>query len=283
MSNRKRLKKQPKIRRAKATGTNTIPRIVIPKAAKKRRRRNQRHFRLPTAALKSVILSARWLSLALLGVSIFAIIQIGQDSSYYLSSIPVSGNVAVPASEIVATSGLAGGHIFSADPSTAAERIGQIPGVISVTVQLNWPNQVSIEIQEDEPIAVWKNGSDTYWIAESGEMIPARHTASGLLTIEYEEGAKVEFEDYIADDVLVGALQLKELRPNIDHLYYEPGNGLSYQDGRGWRVYFGSGADMGQKLVIYETIVDDLLRRSITPKSISVRNYEKPYYRMTDS
>lgn len=283
MSRRKRLRKQPRVRRAKATGSDAIPRIVVPKAAKKRRRRNQRHFHLPTAFLKDVILSARWLSLALLAVSIFAIVQIGQDSRYFLTNIPVTGNVAVPDSEVIAVSGLAGSHVFAADPKMAAERIGQIPGVISVTVQLNWPNQASIQMQEDEPVAIWKKGNDSFWITKGGELVPARHPVAGLLTIEYEEIADVPFEDYIANDVLVGALMLKELRPNIDHLFYEPGNGLSYQDGRGWRVYFGSGSDMGQKIVVYETVVEDLLERSITPRYISVRNYEKPYYRLTDS
>jgi hypothetical protein len=36
---------------------------------------------------------------------------------------------------------------------------------------------------------------------------------------------------------------------------------------------------MNQKLVIYETIVEDLLARGLTPQYISVSNQEKPYYR----
>jgi hypothetical protein len=77
-----------------------------------------------------------------------------------------------------------------------------------------------------------------------------------------------------------GALQLRELRPNIDQLYYRPSGGLSYQDGRGWRAYFGTGRDMHQKLVVYETIVADLLAKGLTPEYISVSNQEKPFYRI---
>ena len=84
---------------------------------------------------------------------------------------------------------------------------------------------------------------------------------------------------FIPQDVLDGARQLRELRPNIEKLYYRGDSGLSYQDGRGWRVYFGAGTDMNQKLVIYETIVDDLMARGLTPQYISVSNQEKPYYR----
>jgi hypothetical protein len=83
---------------------------------------------------------------------------------------------------------------------------------------------------------------------------------------------------FVPHDVLAGALQLKQLRPNIDRLYYRPSSGLSYQDGRGWRVFFGTGTDMSQKLVVYETIVEELLAQGLTPQYVSVSNQEKPYY-----
>ena len=71
---------------------------------------------------------------------------------------------------------------------------------------------------------------------------------------------------------------LRELRPNIGNLYFKPGSGLSYQDGRGWRAYFGEGSDMAQKLVIYETIVENMVSRGLSADYISVRNPYKPYY-----
>ncbi|MEM7118732.1 MAG: hypothetical protein AAF614_40315, partial [Chloroflexota bacterium] len=82
----------------------------------------------------------------------------------------------------------------------------------------------------------------------------------------------------VPQEVLAGALQLRELRPNIERLYYRPAGGLSYEDGRGWRVYFGTGSDMQQKLVVYETIVEDLVARGLSPSYISVSNQKKPYY-----
>ena len=84
---------------------------------------------------------------------------------------------------------------------------------------------------------------------------------------------------FVPRDVLAGALQLRALRPNIDKLYYRPSGGLSYQDGRGWRAYFGTGQDMHQKLVVYETVVAQLMERGIRPEYISVSNQYKPYYR----
>jgi hypothetical protein len=105
--------------------------------------------------------------------------------------------------------------------------------------------------------------------------------ASGDETETTEDGEE-ELQSqaaFVPQEVLEGALQLRELRPNIDSLYYRPAEGLGYQDGRGWRAYFGSGRDMHQKLVVYETVVANLLERGIMPAYISVANQHKPYYR----
>jgi cell division septal protein FtsQ len=282
MAKRKRLRKQPKLQRVQAAGTATIPKVVVPSAAKKRKRRNRQRFKLPTVLLKQIAFSARWMSLGLVVVCIFALVLIGRDDSFYLISMPVKGNVSIPASEIIANSGLSGSHIFAADPNQAASKIGDMPGVISATVTLEWPNHVTIKISEDSPVALWSQNGHNYWITIHGDLVPARVSSSGLLLIESEEEASGE-NIYIPDDVLEGALMLRDLRPNIDRLSYRMGNGLSYQDGRGWQVYFGSGQDMEQKLVVYEAIVEELLSKSITPAYISVRNGLKPYYSLNGS
>jgi cell division septal protein FtsQ len=203
--------------------------------------------------------------------------------------IPVDGAVSIPAAEIVQASGLAGIHVFAADPNQAASQITNLPGVISAAVELEWPNLVSIAIQEDSPRAIWQEGDQQFWITQQGRLFPARANVDNLLVIESEMPLDVGAEDvpvenpqasleFVPRDVLAGALTLRRLRPNIDKLYYRPSNGLSYQDGRGWRVYFGTGTDMEQKIAVYETVVAELSARDLTPSYISVSNQEKPYY-----
>lgn len=300
----RRLRKQPKMRRVQNARTMRAPRMVapeVPKTARQRRRRNRRQAALPTTAVKSFVFSSRWLSLGLLLFTIFALYVAASQENFYLTTIPVEGTITIPPSEIVSVSGLAGAHVFAADPHEAATRIAELPGVVSSKVKLAWPNEVYIEIVEDSPIAIWQEGNEQFWITKDSQLIPARTPAIGLLTIEYEvpptpsviesadgvEAAAAETETavsteatvgFIPDDVLMGALQLRQLRPNIDKLYYKPTGGLSYQDGRGWRAYFGDGTDMNQKLVVYETLIADLLARGIQPTQVSVSNQEKPYY-----
>lgn len=259
----------------------------VPKTAQQRRRRNKRGIRYSVTALRRIVLSARWMSLALLVVSVFALVLVGTDEHFYLTVIPVDGTVSILPQRVVEASGLGGIHAFAADPETAARKVAELPGVIAASVTLEWPNRASIQIVEDSPVAVWREGGRQFWINGKGSLIPVGVGVPGLLLIESEllPIASDEPQDerkaalaFVPEDVLNGALLLRQLRPNIDKLFYRPSSGLSYQDGRGWRVHFGSGTDMQQKLIVYETIVEDLLAREKTPSYISVSNQGRPYF-----
>lgn len=297
----RKLRKQPSLRRMEHASLISLPRLQVPRTARARRRRNRRRVRIPTAALKAIVLSSRWVSLLLLALSVGALALIGMDEDFYLTMIPVEGGASIPPAEIVNASGLAGSHIFSVEPRAAAQQIADLPGVISATVTLEWPNQAHIRIQEESPVAVWQQGGQKYWINEDGDLVPSRLEVPGLLriTVEGAENAELPPEApaatpetegaeatettesgplFVPKDVLQGALLLRELRPNIDALYYDASGGLSYQDGRGWRAYFGTGSDMAQKLAVYETLVEHLEEQEVAPVYISVSNQETPYY-----
>lgn len=316
---RKRLRKQPKRRQAQSASAINMPQINLPNTARKRiRRKKTEPVRFGLSTLKAFIFNSRWLSLGLLAITIYALVDIYHEQRFYLTYIPVKGSVAVTPEEIAEASGLAGRHVFAIDPKDAAENIGELPGIISATVTLHWPNQVFIDVAEEAPIAIWIENGFEYGIAQSGRLIPAVRSDANLLRIESEietkpkprsatgtpseittasaangtsaartaasagTAARAEKPQtslaFIPGDVLEGAIQLRELRPTIEKLYYKPDGGLSYQDGRGWRGYFGTGHQMNQKLAVYEAVVADLVARGIQPDYISVSNQEKPFY-----
>lgn len=318
---KKRLRKQPRMRRVYSASTTSMLGASMPRTAQKRKRRNStQRIRRPLAGAKALILNSRWLSLGVLGLAAYTLFIIGGDDRFYLNYIPVEGSSSIAINEIVAESGLAGQHIFAADPQSAADHIGAMGGVVTATVTLHWPSDVMIRIREKPPLATWQEGEQSYWIDEDGQLSVARAQTVGLLNIisdiplaeAIDEQATAAEEEVAADEeaaaeeatdegtagtagetgetgsqaafvpqpVLQGALQLRELRPNIDKLYYRPADGLGYQDGRGWTAYFGVGRDMHQKLVVYETVVAYLLERGLRPATISVANQHKPYYRL---
>jgi hypothetical protein len=277
MARRKRLRKQPKLRRMAAAGSATLPRIVVPSTAKKRKSRNRRRVRMPSPSVLKMMATSRWISLGLLALCVWSLVLVQQDESFYLKSIPIEGARTIQTSEIAAASGLPGTHVFAVDPGEAAKQIAGLPGIVWATVELEWPNVIRVQVREDSPIAIWEQEGQRYWINESGGIFPERLGTEGLLVVKSEIAGPLDEDALIPQDVLDGALQLRELRPNIEQLYYQLGSGLSYQDGRGWRAHFGTG-NMAQKLAVYETIVEDLVARAITPAYISVSNEAKPFY-----
>jgi cell division septal protein FtsQ len=289
------------MRRLEASSSIPMPHMAVPDTAHRRRQRRRRQrWAAPTASLKQVVTSARWLSLVLFAVCVYALYLVGNVEDFYLTYIPVEGTSSLTPAEVVEASGLAGQHVFSADPARAANSIGDIPGVVSATVKLSWPNEIAIRIVEDTPIMIWEQNGVPYWVTQSGSVVPARQELAGLLTVRTEaallpdtdqkgEGgaagaANGEMEEEeavmprVAPEIVEGALQLRQLRPEISELSYKSLEGLSFRDGE-WDAFFGTGTDMRQKLAVYEAVVAQLEAEGVTPAYVSVANQEKPYYR----
>ncbi len=233
----------------------------------------------------------RWVSmllavgLAALGVFLFT------SPLFYVTRAEIGGVLYVPAEEVFAQSGVAGYHVLWIDPGEVAPRIAASPSLDDARVVVQWPARLVILVREREPAIVWEQGDARYWVDVQGHLMLLRRNLPALVRV-INEGEAIPFQCpgpacsdetgavTIEQDVVIGTQYLKTLRENIDVLYYEPVRGLSYQDGRGWRGYFGVGADMELKLAIYERLVADLEARGIRPAYIDVSNPDAPFYRV---
>ncbi len=219
-------------------------------------------------------------SLVLLLVAMLA--RLLTDPRLFVDGINLGGASLVPGEEIYAESGLARQHIFWVDPAEAQKRIAAIPGIAAAQVSVKWPNAVTVIVQERAPVVMWMEGEQKWWVDARGLKFKSRGDLPGLLPITVDDapsGAPLSADRPAPVEAIQGALRLKQLRSNIELLHYDSLRGLSYQDGRDWRGYFGVGLNMEQKLVVYETLVDNLLARGIHPTMISVENPLAAYYR----
>ena len=231
----------------------------------------------------AIFASTRWISLTLL-LGVGAVVYyVGADSTYYVSDVSVLGTATLSQKAVVDASGMAGMHIFWLNPADVVQRVAAIPSVLTATVEIGWPNWAHITVAERAPVLVWDQAGDRFWVDKDGRLMQARQESSDLLLILSQQSDKLFVGERVPSEVMAGALQLRQERPNIKSLFYEWGNGLSYEDGRNWRAYFGTGLDMNQKLVVYETLVADLEVRGLQPKYVSVINKDKPFYRLVDS
>jgi hypothetical protein len=203
------------------------------------------------------------------------------DRSMFIDGINLGGAALVPGEELYAQSGIAGVHIFWVDPAEVQRNMLQVPGIAGATVRVEWPNTVTIVVTERIPVVTWIENERTWWVDADGNRFEARQDLPGLLPIMVDDSkgkSNAPEDEPVPAEAIHGALQLRELRPNIELLHYDSLHGLSYQDGRGWRGYFGVGTDMPQKLAVYEELTAELTARGIYPQKISVENLDAPYY-----
>jgi len=79
-------------------------------------------------------------------------------------------------------------------------------------------------------------------------------------------------------DVVYGALQLQELRPDVELWRYDTMRGLGFRNANGWDVWLGTGTNMTEKLRIYESIANNMQSRGIQPGEINVVDPDAPFY-----
>ena len=263
------------------------PTPVVRKAASRGTRRQfnaaaPAMLALHLPALPQVSVSWRLASLSLVILLTALLVRLLTDPELFVDGINLGGNALVPGEEIYAQSGVARLHIFWVDPRAAAAEVERVPGIASAAVTVKWPNVVTLVVQERGPVIMWQEGDRQWWVDAEGNKFKARGELPGLLPVTVDDvlpGTTVSDTEIIPAAAVEGAMLLKQLRPNIELLHYDSLHGLSYQDGRGWRGYFGQGPDMAEKLAVYETLVENLLSRGIHPSVVSVEDLGQPYYR----
>lgn len=305
----KQLKKQPKLQRVNKTGMLNGRVVPAPSVVRRKRAKTWRKVEGPLKLLQTIIFSTRWVSLGILAAVCYLLYGFIHSPHYFITEIPIVGAESIPMAEIARTSGLAGQHIFAADPELAAEAILAMPGVTAADVRLHWPNQVDIVIAEEQPVAVWVSGGTAWWINQDGALFPAREERPDLLKIDAagtdgilgqnlvinlvgDEGELADGDGEeataelsygtIPDEILHGAIQLSRLQPYgepIMSFRFNNNSGLHFSDPRGWDAHWGTGVNMDQKLAVYNALVSELEAQGIAPIYISVENPKRPIYR----
>jgi cell division septal protein FtsQ len=199
---------------------------------------------------------------------------------FYIHSIAVGGLRYMTKEEVFALTGIANMHIFWVDPVDVRAAILRSPTIADASVTVGWPpNMVQVIVQEREPAVVWEQAGVQTWVDVQGRVMLLREERPDLVRILSDENSEPVGQNVqIPLDVITGALQLKSLRSNIDVLQYNREKGLGYRDGRGWQAWFGTGTNMPEKIMIYESIVNNIQARGITPGEVNVVNPDAPYY-----
>jgi hypothetical protein len=244
-------------------------------------------------SLRGLQLGWRLLSLALAAALSYGIYFMWTSPYFKVTTPSVTGNVRVESAEFISTMAVEGKPAFMIVPSEVKTTLlNTFPELVSLKLEFIFPNKVSLEVMEREPVLIWKQGGQTVWIDLFGIPMMPRGQAGDWFVVTAEGGAvgpvavdpvnhPGEYKPVVGTDLILTILNLGNMTPSGTTIAYDPRYGLGWVDPKGWKVYFGfNTTGLDSKLAQYAGIVANLDRQGIQPKIISVQYPYAPFYRL---
>ena len=202
---------------------------------------------------------------------------------FHIHNVQVVNNQGVPASQIIAASGIQGEHWWFVDLNAAARRVGELPGVQSSRITCVWQSGCTILIQPAPALADWQNvnNSPEVWIDQQGKVQRALNDVPAILTIFQESGESPALGTPLDDKILRALKELVTLQPSVTRYTYSSQYGLIYTDAHGWEVRLGVAdrdGEMGAKLRLEQQISEQLMMTKQPVRVLDVRFADAPYY-----
>src|SRR5437773_12136558 len=92
----------------------------------------------------------------------------------YRESVHFNGVSYLNADKLYQASGIDSWNIFWLQAELVRQRLLDLPYVTDVKVQTNLPNEVTINVQEEQPAALWVTDKGTLWLLPDGTALPAQ-------------------------------------------------------------------------------------------------------------
>jgi cell division protein FtsQ len=256
--------------------------------------------RLPS--LPNVSFSWRIASLVLVVWMALAAYALLFSSAFQVEVLEVEGLKRLTLDDLSLAVGITGEPVVSLNPGEIRQiLLKAFPDLADVQVQVGLPASVRIVLIERQPVIAWVRGEDITWVDADGVVFPKRGEADvdllwvkadSLPTLTSQQQAEMNpaFEilglggpiQQIDPQLVEVLFKMSEFRPpESGEMVFDDQRGFGWTDPRGWQVYFGTRLDdIDQKLVVYDAIVERMVRDGIQPALISVEFLHAPYYRM---
>jgi len=213
---------------------------------------------------------------------------VSSDVSFfvYRNGTQILGTRYMPADEVFAASAVNELNIFWIDPVEVARRVVALDGVKAARVRCDLPARVTIEVEEREPVVMWRalsQGQDL-WLDEEGIVLPYHGDVNSpdmVFVVDHGERSLQVGDRIEPEGVVQSVLQLAGALPGEQVYSYEPGRGLSFihtvNNGE-WPVYVGTSDDLARKIQVVQALTEYLVANSIRPRYLDVRWAEHPVY-----
>jgi cell division septal protein FtsQ len=215
--------------------------------------------------------------LLLLGLVIYATVQVFGGYDFYVYEAEIIGNERVSSELIYAMSGIDKNNIFWIRPGRVRTAIKKLPGIAEAEVSVRPPNRVSIAISERQPLFIWRTSYYSRWLAKDGGPMPEDGSPPTLTLLDSQAMAWSESGRF-RQQVFIDVQALHQERPEIRQIHYGPGEGLYFTTPEGWDVYLGEG-HVVEKLFLLESMKQELANRTEPPSIVDLRVNGEAYLR----
>ncbi|MCW5853944.1 MAG: FtsQ-type POTRA domain-containing protein [Anaerolineae bacterium] len=241
-----------------------------------------RQIRLPRPRLGELT-PARMTSLLLVATGLALTLFLLAANGFYVYSADIQGNHLVSPQDIYARSGVDGQNVFMLRSTDAERRLRDVPFIKRARVSLGLPAQVTIEVEERTPVALWQVGGAVYGVAEDGTVLPADGAPPGAPLVQ-AEGNPLPFGSKLDAGWIALARHLRDLVPDTKGLIFSTERGIGIVTSQGWPVYFGSQDEAtAARLSVLSSLTAELKQQKVEPEFIDLRYAARPYYRLKSS
>jgi cell division septal protein FtsQ len=202
----------------------------------------------------------------------------------YREHVTISGVTYLQVNDLYQASGVDSWNTFWLSPRQIRDRLLALPQVQAASVEVRLPNQVSIYVQEQQPVALWVTGDETLWLMPDGLALPMhdqRYAALPQIVDPQRDAQAMAITSQPAMEraILSAALALLKKRPDIEQLRFNRDYGLNFNlpNTLTW-VYWGDGHDLESKFAHFDAALALIQSGQAKPQVIDVR-YERPYIR----
>ena len=234
---------------------------------------------------------ARMPMILILAALIGSIAYASADAKFFVYDARIMGASHLETETIYQAAGVHEQNIFWIQPQKATRRILQLEGIKAVRVHCSLPAQVTIEVEEREPVVMWRVQSQErdWWLDEEGIVLPYHgnvHSPNTIFVLDSSE-RHLKVGDRIEPEGIVRSVQqLAAALPEIKVFLYQEDRGLSFTqrvDGGGWPVYVGNSEDLPHKIQVVQALTDYLMTHNVHPRYVDVRWANHPVYGRPES
>jgi cell division septal protein FtsQ len=246
-------------------------------------------MRLPS--LPQVAFGWRMMSfLIVVALSAF-LYHLWSSPQYHVQATQIKGLQRISTQDVNAVLNVNGESIFSVSAGELRKRLKQaFPEFSSVDVSVSLPGEVAVQVEERQPILVWRQEGRTTLVDANGVSFPMRDQNTPLppVTVDAHGSPPVQdvelndnaMEQFMPVEMVSAILSMSAQAPKNTPIMFDPQRGLGWKDTQGWEVYFGDMSNMDMKLRLYKSILSKLDDEDVMPALISVEHVHLPYYRL---